>query len=117
MEIIGNPAGKGGSFILKIITICALLFLFFGFGINAVYLIAPLFHFSPDRGQFWSISVLASVVLYLLCLLILRNWKKALLAYILINITMAGIDLILYFLFKNPYLERLIYAAFGFKWK
>ena len=106
---------KSGT-LVKLLVLFGLLFIVFGFGINLVYLLAPVFKFKFDRGQFWTVAVLASIFLYLIILLITRKWKLSLGIYAIINITVVGTDLVLFFLFKNPYLKSLIYTAFGIKW-
>lgn len=107
---------KGISFTF-IIILFVTLFFFFAFGINALYLTGSLFHFKLDRGQFWTIAVIISVALYIALFFIRqKNWKKAVVAYLIVNLSVAGIDLALYFLFKMPYLKQLVFAAFGIKW-
>lgn len=100
-----------------IVVLFAALFFFFAFGINALYLTQQLFHFKLDRGQFWTISVIISVALYIALFFIRqRNWKKSVVAYLIVNLSVAGIDLALYFLFKLPFLKQLVFTAFGIKW-
>lgn len=107
---------KGISLTFLLILIVALFF-FFAFGINAVYLSKLLFGFKPDRGQFWTIAVIVSVALYIALFFIRKKeWKKAVVAYLIVNLSVAGINLALYFLFKMPYLKNLVYTAFGFRW-
>lgn len=108
---------KKGISITFIVVLFVTLFFFFAFGINALDLTAQLFKLKLDRGQFWTIAVIISVALYvLLFFLRKREWKKAVVAYLIVNLTVAGIDLALYFLFKVPYLKHLILVAFGIKW-
>lgn len=108
---------KKGISAVFIFILLVSIFFFFAFGINALYLTGNLFHFKLDRGQFWTIAVIISVALYIALFFIRKKeWKKAVVAYLIVNLSVAGIDLALYFLFKLPYLKHLVFAAFGIKW-
>jgi hypothetical protein len=109
---------KGSERKLTIVIILAVLvFVFFSCGINVMYFITQGFHIKIDRGQFWTLSILFSILVYFIIFFIRKKqWLKALTAYTILNVAVAGIDLVSYFLFKSPFLKKLIYVCFGLKW-
>jgi hypothetical protein len=105
-----------GISVTFIIVLFITLFFCFGFGINALYLTEKIFHFTLGLGKFWTITVILSVALYVALFFIRKKeWKKAVVAYLIVNLAIAGVDIALYFLFDNHFLKELVYAAFRIK--
>jgi hypothetical protein len=115
--MLGSEKAGSKSTLTIVIVLAVLVFVFFSCGINIMYFITKWFHIIIDRGQFWTLAIILSVLIYFILFFIQKKvWHKALITYTIINVLAAGIDLVSYFLFKLPFLKKLIMVCFGLKW-
>jgi hypothetical protein len=90
------------------------LFICMAFSINIVHIFTQIFDIKINKGGYWSAGLLISIVLFsILWLYVNKVFSKALIGYLIINLTVISLDMLSYYILKSTFFPKLLNNIFS----